>query len=150
MPAELEPPELAARVDYAERSRTGDWSLRSALVRYAESQPVRVSQVLELVRRLDAALHAHAKVLAKQGPAVWAAVGAGAPPAGVEPALLGLLEAAGELDQLAEVMVAWAVDRHGARPDAVVDATVASVTTRLDDLGVAREERQGPPRRRRG
>lgn len=149
MPAELEPPELAARVDYAERSRAGDWTLRSSLVRYAESQPVRVSQVLELVRRLDAALHAHAKVLAKQGPAVWAAVdGGGAPSADVDPRLVGLLRVAGELDQLAEVMVAWALDRHGARPDAVVDATVASVSTELDGLGVAREERQGPPRRR--
>ena len=57
VPAEIEPVELARVVDFAERSRVGDWSLRSALVRYAEGQPERVSQVLEQVRRSTPALH---------------------------------------------------------------------------------------------
>ena len=68
VPVVPEPPELARLLDFAERSRAGDWSLRSSLVRYAQSQPVRVSQVLELVRRIEAALHPHARLLAGQGP----------------------------------------------------------------------------------
>ena len=43
-------------LDFAELSRTDDWSLRSALVRLAQPEPVRVSQVLEVVRRVEAAL----------------------------------------------------------------------------------------------
>ena len=50
-------------VDYAESSRTGDWSLRSALVRYAQPEPARASAVLELVRRTDGALKPFARVL---------------------------------------------------------------------------------------
>lgn len=146
MPPVIEPPELAALVDFAERSREGDWSLRSALVRYAQPEPERVSQVLELVRRIDFALHPHAKLLAKEGPALWSAVAAGTE----DDVVVGLLQAAKVLDDMAEHVVAWAVDRHGPRPDAKVDAAVQEVTRRLDDLGVAREERQGPPRRSRG
>lgn len=43
-------------LDFAERSRADDWSLRAALVRLAQPEPVRVSQVLEVVRRIEAAL----------------------------------------------------------------------------------------------
>ena len=146
MPPVIEPPELAALVDFAERSREGDWSLRSALVRYAQPEPERVSQVLELVRRIDFALHPHAKRLAKEGTALWSAVANGS----TDDVVVGLLQAAKVLDDMAEHVVAWAVDRHGPRPDAEVDAAVQDVTRRLDDLGVAREERQGPPRRSRG
>lgn len=148
MPPVIEPPELAALVDYAERSREGDWSLRSALVRYAQPEPERVSQVLELVRRLDFALHQHHKLLVKEGAALWPAVSDGHA-TGEHSAVVGLLQAAAVLDRMADHVVAWAVDRHGPRPDAEIDAAVADVTKRLDDLGVAREERQGPPRRSR-
>lgn len=145
MPPEIEPPELARLVDFAERPRAGDWSLRSALVRYAQPAPARVSQVLELVRRIDAALGPHAKLLQRQGPALWASWDAHKPGAPGDDALvLGLLQAAAILDALADQLTGWAVDRAGTRPDAAVDAAVAEVTTRLDDLGVAREERTGP------
>ena len=43
-------------IDFAEAERDGGWSLRSALVRFAQPEPVRASAVLELVRRTDAAL----------------------------------------------------------------------------------------------
>jgi hypothetical protein len=148
VPAELEPPELARVVEFAERPRAGDWSLRSALVRYAQSEPQRVSQVLELVRRVDAALHPHAKLLAKEGPQLWSAVSGVVSTAEANAIVVGVLQAAAVLDQLADQVVAWAIDRHGPRPDTAVDDAVHSVTQRLDDLGVAREERQGPPRRR--
>ncbi len=146
---ELEPPELARLVDFAERSRAGDWSLRSALVRYAQGQPVRVSQVLELVRRIEAALHPHAKLLATAGTRLWPAVVAGkAPATEPEATVVGVLRAAAALDRVADVVVAWAIDRTGDQPDADVDAVVLDVTRRLDDLGVPREDRSGPPRRR--
>ena len=151
MPPELEPPELARLVDFAERSRVGDWSLRSALVRYAQGQPMRVSRVLEQVRRIEFALRPHGKLLDREGPDLWRAIDSGAP-AGPEPSALvvGLLQAASELDRLADLLAAWAVDWRSDRPDAEVDAVVSDVEQRLDALGVPREERQGPPPRQRG
>jgi hypothetical protein len=146
--AELRPPELARLVDFAERARDGDWSLRSALVRYAQSQPVRVSQVLEQVRRIEAALHLHAKVLAADGPEVWAALDGGPPPSDELGEIVGVLGAAARLDDLADLLTAWAIDRTGPQPHDEVDAALAEVTVRLDDLGVAREE-PGPRSRRR-
>ena len=50
-------------VDYAESSRDGDWSLRSALVRFGQPEPTRAGAVLELVRRTDAALKPHRRRL---------------------------------------------------------------------------------------
>lgn len=147
MPPVIEPPELAALVGYAERSRDGDWSLRSALVRYAQPEPQRVSQVLELVRRIESALHPHAKRLVKEGPALWSALSGDAPDD--DDSMVGLLRAARVLDDMTEHVVAWAVDRHGPRPDAAIDAAVDEVTKQLDAMGVAREERTGPPRRPR-
>lgn len=149
MPVELEPAGLARLVDYAERSRVGDWSLRSALVRYAQGQPVRVSQVLELVRRIDAAVHPHTKLLASDGPDLWSVFADGrAPDAGPSGFVVELLRAMAVLDALGEELAAWAEDRARPRPDAAVDAAIVDVTRRLDELGVAREEQQRPPRRR--
>jgi hypothetical protein len=126
---EIQPPELAALLDFAERPRAGGWSLRAALTRYAQGQPRRVSEVLELVRRIQSAL-------------------------GPEVPDDGLLDAAREIDEVGDALAVWATDPwHAARPDAAVDAVIASVTEALDRLGVAREERPGrPPRttKRRG
>src|SRR5262249_41526556 len=63
VPVELQPPELARLVDYAERPRRDDWSLRAALVRYAQPEPQRVSAILDLVRRIEWALRPHQKLL---------------------------------------------------------------------------------------
>lgn len=54
-------------VDYAESSRAGDWSLRSALVRFAQPEPTRAGAVLELVRRTDGALKPHRRRLEGKG-----------------------------------------------------------------------------------
>ena len=142
MPAEIEPPELAALVAYAERSRVGDWSLRSALCRYAQPQPVRVSEVLELVRRIELPVHKLNGRLVKDGPAVWAALEAGALDGDL---LLGLLDAMRELDRLGDVLADWALDRAGKQPEATVDETTAEVARRLDAIGVPHEERVPPP-----
>ncbi len=56
-------PEGRRLVDYAESSRDGDWSLRSALVRFAQPEPTRAGAVLELIRRTDAALKPHRRRL---------------------------------------------------------------------------------------
>jgi hypothetical protein len=142
VPAEIEPPELAALVAYAERSRVGDWSLRSALCRYAQPQPVRVSEVLELVRRIEFSLHKQSSRLVKEGPAVWAAFEAGSLDGDL---LLGLLDAMRELDRLGDVLADWALDRAGKQPEAAVDETTAEVAHRLDAIGVPHEERVPPP-----
>jgi len=53
-------------LDYAERPRAGDWSLRSALVRLAQPEPHRAAEVLTLVRRLDAALGSFTRSLERR------------------------------------------------------------------------------------
>lgn len=138
MPEDLQPPELADLVHYGERPRQGDWSLRSALVRYAQPHPRRVAAVLELVRRMEFGLHPHLKLLAKEGPAVWAG--------DADPYVVGLLDTMKRFDRLGDVLAAWAVDRTGPPPDAEVDAAIVEVVRRLDALGVPIEQRQGPPR----
>jgi hypothetical protein len=140
--ATLEPPALAQLVDLAERPRDTGWSLRAALVRYAQPEPVRSGAILELVRRIDQALKGHAKLLASDGPAIWSAVdGGGAPPDGAA-AVVELLVASRPLDGLGDLLAAWAVDPRQDRPDAQVDEVVAATTGRLDELGVVREARQ--------
>jgi hypothetical protein len=148
VPPELEPRELAMLVDFAERPRTGDWSLRSSLVRYAQSRPELVGQVIELVRRIEQALHPHAKLLASEGPALWAAQRSDEEPHSQPQAfVVGVLRAAAELDALADRVATWADDRSLPRPDDAVTAAVVDVAGRLDALGVPREERQAPSRR---
>ena len=150
MPAEVEPPELARLLDFAERSRAGDWSLRSALCRYAQPQPVRVSTVLDLVRRIDFALHPHAKLVDKEGPGLWDALESGAVPDGPAGFVVGLLGAMVELDRLGDTLADWALDRAGKHPEDAVDATTTDVARRLEELGVPHEERTRPPGARGG
>ena len=146
--AEIEPPELAALLDTAERPRASNWSLRAALTRYAQPQPQRASDVVELLRRVEAALKPFAKVLEREGEAVWNAVATGG--GDVDPTLLGLLHAVGELDRLGDQLATWAVDHAGERPDGDVDAVVAEVGVRLERLGVRHEERPRPTGTRGG
>ena len=143
MPAEIEPSELARLVDFSERPRTDDWSLRSALVRYAVPQPQRVNDILVHVRRLEWALGKQSKRIEREGPELWHALQSDDD----RDELVALLRAARELDRLGDVVVAWAVDRAGPSPDAEVDSVVADVAARLDALGVPYEERPGPRNR---
>jgi hypothetical protein len=147
---EIEPAALARLIEFSERPRQEDWSLRSALCRYAQPEPQRVSDVLTVVRRIEFALQgALTKQVEKDGPAVWAAFESSDGTNDDE--LLGLLRAMADLDALGDRLAAWAVDRSGGRINDEIDATVAEVTQRLDDLGVAQEpERTGPPSRSRG
>lgn len=63
-PAEPDP--VATILNYAEMGRTGDWSLRSAMVRLALPEPMIVVEVANHIRRLDTVLHHVATPLAKQ------------------------------------------------------------------------------------
>jgi hypothetical protein len=153
MPAEIEPLELARLVDVSECSRVDDWSLRSALVRYAQPQPGRSSVVLALVRRIEAVLHPQAKLLRAEGDAIWAAVdGGGGPTTGPTAFVIEVLRAAQGLHRLGDTLAAWAADVTTPRPDDEVDATTAEVKARLDALGVPDERDRPPPPgvRRRG
>lgn len=118
-------------IGLAERARTDDWTMRSALVRYAQPEPLRASAVLELIRRLDGALHPHARAIER----------------GDEPdeAARSLLAPAAVLDHLGDVLVAWARDPAQSRPDDVVDGLVRDVFGQLADLDIPRETR--PTRR---
>ena len=147
MPPQVEPPELARVVAFAERPRTGDWSLRSALCRYAQPHPGRVSTVLDLVRRIEFALHPQAARLDREGPALWASLEAGEA-ARTDDMVLGLLGTMAELDRLGDTLAEWAVDRSAHHPEAAVDATAVDVARRLEELGVPHEERTRPPRQR--
>ena len=150
MPADIEPPELARLVDFAERPRTQDWSLRAALVRYASPQPQRVDDLLSIVRRTDGALGKQNSVLARDGWEIWDALNGDVGAANDHAELIELLRAAVELDRIGDVLASWAVDISGDRPDALVDEVIADVGARLDRLGVPREERPPPTARGRG
>ena len=148
MPAEVSPPELARLLDYAERPRAHDWSFRAALCRYAQPQPQRVSNVLDLMRRIEFALAPHTKAIELDGPAHWRAAETGEAAPGVDPLVAGLLPAMVELDRLGDVLAGWAVDRAGERPDAAVDAVTDDVGGRLTELGVPREDQSARRQRR--
>jgi hypothetical protein len=147
VPAEIEPESLAQLIDFTERPRVHDWSLRAALVRYAQPEPQRVNDILDLVRRTEWALGRHASVIARNGPALWKALD-GDTSAAADADVVGLLRAARELDDLGDTLATWAVNRAGSPPDADVDRVVADVAHRLDALGIPHEERPPGPRNR--
>ena len=142
--ADIAPSELARLVDFSERPREQDWSLRAALVRYATPEPQRVEDVLILVRRVESALGKHTKVLTRDGADVWREL-----EGGESTPLVDLLRVTKELDDLGDVLVTWAVDISRERPDAEVDRVIANVAHQLDDLGVPSEDRAPPTRRGR-
>ena len=60
-----EPDHVRSLLNYGESPQQGDWTLRSALVRLAQPDPLRVGSVIELTRRLDAAIGHVSKVLTR-------------------------------------------------------------------------------------
>jgi hypothetical protein len=144
---DVAPPELARLLDFAERPRVDDWSLRAALVRYAQPQPQRVNDLLDLVRRTEWALGKQGKRFERDGERLWSALEGGGP-TGDDAQVVGLLRVARELDRLGDALATWAVDISRARPDDDVDRVMDDVEQQLDALGVPREERPPPPRSR--
>lgn len=129
----------ARLVQVSEAPRVGDWTLRSALVRYAQPAPEAASAVLELVRRTEGALRPHARAIENGGLDAIADAQTDGPSVGE------LLDVAAVLDELGDELAAWAADRSRPRPDAAVQRLGEQVFARLADLGVPREQR--PPRR---
>lgn len=131
--------EGARLVGYAEAPRVGHWTLRSALVRYAQLAPAPASGVLEALRRTDGALQPHARALEVS------TVAEVDDAHGDEPSVVALLGPALVLDELGDALAAWAHDRDLAPPHDAVRALATEAFRQLDELGVARETR--PPRR---
>lgn len=147
---DIQPPELATLLDLAERPRAQGWSLRAALTRYAQGQPQRAADLLELVRRILTAVGPALPSLEREGAERWRRLPAGADDDRV---VLGLLQSLAAIDEIGDALAVWAGDpwnRH--RPDAEVDAVLAEVRARLESLGVPKEERPARPPggRRRG
>lgn len=146
---DIQPAELAALVDLEERPRVADWSLRAALCRYAQPQPQRVSDVLDLVRRIQFAIDL--ADVEDDGPALWEALQRGdGDRADKDEVTLGLLAAMAQIDRAGDALAGWAVDRSGEAPDPIVDEVIADVTERLARLGVPHQERPQPTGRGRG
>lgn len=146
MTAEIAPAELGLLLDYAERPRVGDWSLRAALTRYAQPQPQRASDLIEVMRRIELGLHPHLKEVQRNGEEYWEAVGGDGPrdDSPVDAPAVSLLRLMAEMDRLGDVLAGWAVSREGGRPDGAVDEMIANGRSVLDELGVAHEERVRP------
>ena len=144
MTEDVQPAALAMVLDFAERPRAADWSMRSALTRYGQPEPQRASDVTMVLRRVDAALKQHLATFRHDGPALWAALEDGSAVEDSLASVLDLVRVARDLDRLGDTLAAWAVDITGPRPDDEVDRATAELAGRLDDLGVPREE--GPPR----
>jgi hypothetical protein len=147
VPADPDPPALARLLDFSERPRTNDWSLRAALVRYAQPQPQRVNDLLDLVRRTEFALGEHRALFEREGEQLWSALEDGGSAAS-DAQVVGILRVARELDHLGDILAAWAVDISGVRPDAEVDSVIDDVAQQLDVLGVPQQERPPGPRNR--
>ena len=147
---DIQPPELAALLDLAERPRADGWSLRAALTRYAQGQPQRVADLLELVRRIQSAVGPELPGLEREGAERWRQVAAGEDDGSVA---VGLLHAMRSIDEVGDALAVWAADPwHQHRPDGEVDAVLNEVAARLESMGVPKEERPGRPPggRRRG
>ena len=155
---------VAPLVHYAETTRKGDWSLRSALVRLAQPEPVRAGAVLELVRRCDASLSPFGSRLENHRVSELAKLRhddgehfaellegyqAESPLSDEEVAALPYLGVALTLEELAVVLSDWAAAGAADPPPCEnVDVLCATAFERLEALGVPREEQPGPPGRR--
>ncbi|MGI9623990.1 MAG: hypothetical protein ACR2PK_14230 [Acidimicrobiales bacterium] len=197
-PADADP--LGSVLNYTERPRSADWTMRSALVRLAQPEPGRVAEVLALSRRLDAVLghvsrglekcttmcdrrltlsvlngghgegaefelsqpqdqYPDARVVdlarvCRAGPELCPSVLAGYSSLGSlspeEAAAVPLLEVALRLDDLADLLVEWAIGAPGPAPVGQVDQTCGDVRFQLDELGVPTEEARPAGGRSRG
>lgn len=117
----------------SEVERADGWSLRGGLVRYAQAQPVRAGAVLEVVRRIEAALAPHRTRLDHS---------VEPPGAELDPLIAAILDVTLVVDTLADELAAWAADPAARpRPDTAVDRCVVTATERLDSLGVESERR---------
>lgn len=191
--------EIRTLLQVSESPRVDDWTLRSALVRFAQPQPELASAILESVRRTQAALDPIARELLRHGVVTDRRLGTSgdgglAPPidplpdvrvadlarvvrihpagddvvarvldgydaatgsagseslAAPEREAVPLLVVLLDLDELADVVAAWASTTAPADPPvAEAERLGRRAFDRLNTLGVARETRERPPGRR--
>lgn len=163
-----QPLTAAPLTELAESMRRTGWSFRSALVRFAQPEPLRSAAIVELIRRSETAMK---PLTASLADGRLAAIGRLAPfpeaagAAEIEAALatlasvvdgaddlppeagaaLPVVHAITVLDRLGEAVTAWAVTAPAPAPVAEWDATCRWLRARFDALGVPSES--GPPRR---
>jgi hypothetical protein len=102
--------------EYADRILVNGWCLRSALVRYAQAQPVRATALHTMMRRLDAAI---------------------VPASNLRESLLPTVA---RFDELALTMSTWAADRAThPRPDDAVDEVMSRTAAEFERLQVPEE-----------
>lgn len=158
-------------LNYAEAPRNGNWTLRSALVRLAQPHPLRSEAVLQLVRRLDAAIKPMMRPLQQHGvqsrrsiprgadqiadirlvdlvsdPEVLAAYREMVELDEAELASVHLVRLAVDLDELANTLAAWAATGLGDPPVAEIDSTCARVLESMNTSAVPEEPRWDGPR----
>lgn len=162
----MEIDETNSIINYAEAPRHQNWTMRSALVRLAQPHPLRSEAVLQLVRRLDAALKPFVRDLQK-----FPIESSRSIPGGVanvidvrvvdlvdspdtveltssERDALHLVGLAIELDGLATTLTGWASQGSADPPVSEIDQTCARVLRSMNDLSVPEEPRwEGPQRR---
>jgi hypothetical protein len=130
-PAEID--EVRSVLNYAEAPRIGDWTLRSALVRLAQPHPLRAEAVLELVRRLDAALKPFVRTLQKHS----VLTGRTIPPSSAGIADARIVDLA-LLSERQGVDIAEVIRRYGSiiplSDDEMESAALVAVALTLDDL----------------
>ena len=103
-------------IEFSEVPHTGNWTLRSALVRLAQPEPLRAEAVLQIVRRLDAALKPFEKSPSDAGE---------------------LIDVVETMTALSRTLCEWANAGPANPPLQAIDETCAAVFRRLDELGVA-------------
>jgi hypothetical protein len=143
--------------EYVERLHHRGWSMRAALVRYGQPEPVRAADLLELTRRAESGYHEQARRIEREPrlsdlaralhefghdyPSLLDAYLLEADPLGDDAtSIIPALAVAAALDDLGAVVAAWAVEAGDDRPDAEVDRVCAQAASRLDALGVERQE----------
>ncbi len=102
-------------IGFSEVPHAGNWTLRSALVRLAQPEPLRAEAILQIVRRLDAALKPFEKSPGDAGE---------------------LIHPVETMSGLSEVLCAWADAGPENPPVKAIDETCAHLFLRLDQLGV--------------
>ncbi|MEL7156310.1 MAG: hypothetical protein AAFN30_06900 [Actinomycetota bacterium] len=158
-------------VNLSERARSEGWTFRSALVRFAQPEPLRSAVIMEFIRRGEAALQPLQSILADGRLVELARLldsndghGGDASDHGDHDALEGyqslvpltddelaalpLVRAVLTLDDLGQTLAEWAPSAPAPGPVATVDDTLARLRTRFDDLSVPVES--GPPGPGRG
>lgn len=152
----------------SERERAGGWTFRSALVRFAQPEPVRSAVIMTFIRRAEAAIlplqalladgrlldvarltdpDTHSKEWVQQAMEGYTSVSSLDE---AELAVLPLVSAVLRLDDLGDHLARWAPSAPAPGPVTEVDQVCADLQRRFEELAVPVESQPpGPGRGRR-